>query len=237
MSGRRLIFWDFHGTLSHRPGGWRGAIAEVLTRNEPALAVDEEDLRPYLRGGFPWDAPDRSYTHLCDPDVWWRALTPMFVDALVGLGVAPARATELIPLVRASYVRPSAHVLFDDALPTLRLLRRLGWRHAVLSNHVPELPEIARHLGLDRYLDGVITSARVGYEKPHPGIFRFAFEAMGVDPSADDLWMIGDNYDADVLGAEGVRLRAVLVRQACPGTRWFSQDLAGVVPIIEGEGP
>ena len=64
------------------------------------------------------------------------------------------RATELAELARTRYVDPAVGwQLFDDTVPALDRLGEAGWRHAVLSNHVPELEQIVAGLGLDRHLD------------------------------------------------------------------------------------
>ena len=102
----------------------------------------------------------------------------------------------------------------------------------MLSNHVPELPEIAVGLGLSPLVQEVITSATVGFEKPHSGIYRFAFGALDVDPAIDDVWMVGDNYEADVLGAEMMGARAILVRKEHLEAMFVAPDLGGVVPIV-----
>jgi putative hydrolase of the HAD superfamily len=87
--------------------------------------------------------------------------------------------------------------------------RRPAGSNAILSNHVPELPELVGALGIAPYVDAVFTSALTGFEKPHPEAFRYALRAFG-DPQ--HVWMVGDSPTADVQGAEALGLRAILVR-------------------------
>ena len=108
-------------------------------------------------------------------------------------GVADEMAAE----VRDRYIDPAGYVVYDDSVPTLRELGRRGWRHFILSNHVPELPDIVAALGLRPFVEEVITSARVDYEKPNPAIFRLALDMAG-DPA--EAWMVGDNRDRRRLG-------------------------------------
>ena len=68
----------------------------------------------------------------------------------------------------------------------------------ILSNHVPELRSIVDGVGLGSLIDQVYTSAVTGYEKPNPESYRIA---LGSDPP-EECFMVGDNVDADVLGAE-----------------------------------
>jgi putative hydrolase of the HAD superfamily len=98
--------------------------------------------------------------------------------------------------------------VIPGATEALSALQREGVTQAVLSNHVPELPAIVDALGLAGYFDTVFTSATIGFEKPHPGIFGHALDAFG---HPDDVWLIGDNPVADVEGATAAGIRAVLV--------------------------
>ena len=45
--------------------------------------------------------------------------------------------------------------------------------------------------------------------------------------------MVGDNPQADVLGAEAMGLPAILVRGPKRGTRYHREDLSGVAGIVE----
>lgn len=85
----------------------------------------------------------------------------------------------------------------------------------IVSNHVPELGDLVGRLGLADLIDGVLTSAVTGYEKPHPAMYGIALDLIG---HPDRVWMIGDNPVADVAGAEAVGIPAILVRGSDPAT-------------------
>ena len=133
--------------------------------------------------------------------------------------------------VRRAYLVPERWRLYDDALPILAQLSSRGWKHLLLTNHVPELEKIVRHLGPDRSLHGIFNSAETGYEKPHPDAFRGVLESL---PHADAVWMIGDSVDADVAGAESVGIPAILVRKWHDGVERCCADLRGISSIVEG---
>ncbi len=86
-------------------------------------------------------------------------------------------------------------------------------------------------LGLDEYIDATINSAETGFEKPNVRAFEVALRAAG-DPAV--AWMIGDRLDADVRGAEGVGLPAVLLTRG--GTtaeaRWHAASIREAVMIV-----
>lgn len=53
-----------------------------------------------------------------------------------------------------------------------------------------------------------ISAADVGYLKPHPAIFHHALAQIGTSP--EETLFVGDNTNADISGAQGVGMRAVL---------------------------
>jgi FMN phosphatase YigB (HAD superfamily) len=225
-----VILWDFDETLAERPGGWRACLVEVLDEHEPGHAVGADALRPFLRDGFPWHRPEVAHPELCDPEAWWSHVGVLLARALEGVGIGRSRAGELAGHMRLRYVDSSfGWRLFDDTLPALRRLRWDGWRHAILSNHVPELPALVDGLGLSPLVEVVHTSAATGYEKPHPEAFAGVLEACG-RPRA--VWMIGDNPVADVAGAAAVGIPAILVRRESPGAARRAADLHEAAAIV-----
>ncbi len=138
------------------------------------------------------------------------ASTGSAASAYCGVGLAPDRAAELARLVRPRYVDPrKGWQLFADTIPALTTLQGAGWQHVILSNHVPELPAIVDGLGLTPLISTVVTSAATGFEKPHPEAFAAAVAAFG---ATAPVWMIGDSYTADVIGARDAGIPAILVR-------------------------
>ena len=228
MSG--VLVWDFDGTLATRPGGWTGVLWEVVTREHPALGITPEHIRPHLQRGFPWHTPD-VVREPGSEDQWWEDLQPLFRQAFrAGAGLSDDDARRLACSVRPRYLDPGAWRLYDDTLPVLERLRGRGWRHVVLSNHVPELSRLVETLGLRTLLSGIYCSATLGVEKPNPK----AFEAVFADhPDARAGWMIGDSWRADVQGARSVGMRAILVREAHPDAALRCESLRDVIAIVE----
>jgi putative hydrolase of the HAD superfamily len=196
------LIWDFDGTLATRDGGWAGTVCEVLAGADASHSVDPEavDLTPLFRGAF---------TALC--------------------GIAEDEAHRLASRVREIYLRPEAWRLYEDVVPTLEALGSRGWKHVVLSNHVPELDAIVETLGLAGAFERVYSSGCTGAEKPNPAAFERVFADF---PAAREGWMIGDNPVADVQGGEGVGLRAILVRGEHPEARFQCGSLHEVPDVV-----
>jgi putative hydrolase of the HAD superfamily len=100
----------------------------------------------------------------------------------------------------------------------------------VLSNHVWELPEICHAHGFVPPLTEVLTSARLGVEKPHPEAYEAAIAAAGC--AASEILFVGDTYEADVAGPERAGMQALLVRRPHAEARRYADDLRGVLPLL-----
>ena len=228
----RVLIWDFDGTLGHRPAHWSGAVADALTDVLGPHEFSQDMIAAEIHSGFPWHSPEVTHPHLADGDSWWRHLGEVLAAAMGRLGVAPAAAAAAASRVRSHYIDPESWQLFPDTVPALVALSDLGWRHVLLSNHVPELAQIVTGLGLGSHLSVIVNSAATGYEKPHPQAFRLALERAGWPASA---WMIGDNPVADVAGAVSAGLRAILVRTLPADGSRHVPDLAEVIDLVGGE--
>jgi len=99
--------------------------------------------------------------------------------------------------------------LFNDALPTLKTLKAQKLILGLLTNLDRDMSPICRELGLEPYLDFVVTSGDVGVDKPEPPIFLAALERAGVD--ASEAVHVGDQYKIDVVGARGVGINPILI--------------------------
>jgi putative hydrolase of the HAD superfamily len=112
-------------------------------------------------------------------------------------------------------------------MPALDALRDRGLKVGAVSNWVWQLPELLHSLELVSQFDFIAASARVGFEKPHPRIFRYALEQAGVKPA--EAIHVGDHLDADVAGARKVGIGAVLIDRR---ERFGAADVPPGVPLI-----
>jgi putative hydrolase of the HAD superfamily len=101
--------------------------------------------------------------------------------------------------------------LYPEVLGALRSLRAQGITLGLISNTIWPTechePTLAR-LGLRDLLDVRLYSADVGYQKPHPAIFREALRRLGVP--AEEAAFVGDRLTNDVAGAQGVGMKGIL---------------------------
>jgi HAD superfamily hydrolase (TIGR01549 family) len=127
-------------------------------------------------------------------------------------------ATTVAEALRAMYAVTQLNWRVEhDATPTLRLLQERGCRLGAVSNGSDDQNayEMLEKANLHQLFGFVITSAAHGLRKPDPSIFQAALDHFRVRPHL--AVMIGDNYDADILGAHALGLSTIwITRRVSP---------------------
>lgn len=213
----RAVCLDFDGTLGYMsPSHW---AAYAQAAREHGLEVSEQQLaaagtdRAWERWATPLGV---AHPQASTSEAAFRAVrAAIAVDRLRAAGVDAPPATLRAVGERAADLEgeTARYRLYDDARPALERIAAAGARAIVISNHVWRLPEIVRGLGVEPLIAGVITSARCGYRKPHPEIFRAALRVAAAEAAgeAGETVMVGDSMAADVRGAQALGMRAVLL--------------------------
>ncbi|MEM9143131.1 MAG: YjjG family noncanonical pyrimidine nucleotidase [Bacteroidota bacterium] len=97
--------------------------------------------------------------------------------------------------------------LFPNTVAILEYLKPRYGLH-IITNGFGEIQERKlRNSHISTYFEQVINSELAGVKKPDPRIFRMALERTGIEPKQGV--MIGDDLEADVLGARAVGLHAL----------------------------
>jgi putative hydrolase of the HAD superfamily len=205
---------------------------EAIRAVHPGSLIVLDEVRALIHDHFLWNRPAEAHLHLNEAEAWWHHMLAVFADVFRQLAFGPAEAEELAVSARAIYLDPTRWALFDDTRAALERCAAAGYTQAILSNHVPELPGLISHLGITDYFANVFTSATIGYEKPRPEIFQYALQELGGD--FESLWMIGDNIEADVLGAEALGFKGLLVRKPDERARRYIETLKEIPGILNG---
>ncbi len=207
IAAPKVVFLDLGNTLIRAHPSWAGIYRQGLL--ECGIDIAEEDL-------------ERALLHETHGGGWWLDSEPFEPSEAVSFARVAQFDTavlarlghvdldvEVFRRIEAIFARRSAWYVYPDVLPALEALRAAGLRLCVISNFVWGAPELIHDLELARNFEHMVISARVGYQKPNPGIFRHALEAMSVAPG--DALHVGDSYAADVQGARGLGIAAVLM--------------------------
>lgn len=103
---------------------------------------------------------------------------------------------------------PYKTVLVPGTMELLDYLKTKGYPLHILTNGFEEVQGIKmKESGLSPFFDHVITSEFIGVRKPHPKAFLGSASHVGADVTK--AFMIGDNLEADVLGAKNVGMSEV----------------------------
>ena len=95
---------------------------------------------------------------------------------------------------------PKKTNLIAGTTEVLRYLEGEKYQMHIITNGFSEVQFVKiENAGLSKYFDVILTSEMVGEKKPHPSIFNQALGLAEADLS--ESLMIGDNLEADVIGA------------------------------------
>ena len=151
----------------------------------------------------------------------------------------PPRAVQALSLeqLTAAMLDSLRFSTYPDVPAALARLRASGLTLVVVSNWDVSLPAVLRTVGVERMVDGVVTSAEVGHPKPAPEIFTAALALAGCAP--ERAVQVGDSLDQDIHGALAAGISAVLLRrdgaepgEPPPGVPSIS-SLAQLPPLLD----
>lgn len=132
-----------------------------------------------------------------------------FYDSLLLFRI---RDEELAKCMGAYYIAasPRQTLLYPNTIELLDKLLQKYQMH-IITNGFEEVQFIKiENSGLGMYFDQIITSERAGYKKPDRRIFDFAMQQAGAKPHESII--IGDDPEADILGAQQVGMDQIWVK-------------------------
>ena len=202
-----VLFLDVGDTLIRAHPSWAGVYRQGLL--ESGIDIAEKDL-------------ERALLQETQAGGWWLDETPFepseakSFETVVAFDAAvlkrlgyPDLGADTFRRIEDAFARRSAWYVFPDVMPALDALTAAGIRLCVISNFVWGAPELIHDLELARHFERLVISARVGFQKPNPGIFQHALDQMQVAP--ERAMHVGDSYRSDVMGARRLGISAVLI--------------------------
>ncbi len=102
---------------------------------------------------------------------------------------------------------PENNKLMDGAIEILEYLKP-KYRLFIITNGFREVQDKKlKNSNIKHYFEAIYDSESVGVKKPDPKIFRYALKDSGSKPK--ESLMVGDNYEADVLGAKKLNINTI----------------------------
>jgi len=210
-NGIRAIFFDLDGTLRRNEPAPEKVIFDLAVKLGAPDSL--ENRRQALRWVHYYWA--QSAEMLRDEETYKEAEEEFWRNYiyknLVAFKTPPALLEQIFPHINSYMVehyKPQNQVV-PGALETLQRLSSAGFGLALLSNRTKPYLDLLQALELDSYFKLVVAAGEVETWKPEPGIFFHALQEMHLEPR--EVIYVGDNYYADVLGAQRAGLRPVLL--------------------------
>lgn len=109
--------------------------------------------------------------------------------------------------------------LFNDTISTLEQLKLLGIPIYLLSNSIFKknvMKKFINQYDLEKYFVNVYFSADYKIRKPHKDLFKIVFDDIkkyDASIEMEQVYFIGDNFEADILGAENFGFTPVFINR------------------------
>ena len=208
----KAVFFDWFNTLAQYEPPREELESQAL--QEFGIHVSPQKIMPSLlaadRDFFEENAvfPVRERSPEEQAEIYARYQKTILTEAGVNISSEPDMLMKIMKRVQ-ELSRGMSFALFDDVLSTLKTLKEQNLTLGLLTNLDSDMKPICRELGLESYVDFIVTSGEVGADKPKPPIFLAALQRAGVN--ASEAVHVGDQYKLDIIGARGVGITPVLI--------------------------
>lgn len=198
---KKHIFFDLDHTLWDFDKNSSFAFDTIF--KEQGYAIDlSEFLEVYIpRNHHYWKL--YQFNKISHEDLRYHRLKDVF-DAL------NFKVTDdAIQKVSEDYINylPEFNHLFDGAIELLDYLKPNYNLHIITNGFASAQARKLKNSNLEQYFKTITNSEMAGAKKPHPSIFEFALSSANASKS--ESLMIGDSYEADVLGAQEAGIEAI----------------------------
>jgi len=200
----RWITIDATGTLIDPYPSVGSVYRDVLKRH--GVEADEKLLQRRFVEGF------RGLTQIprCPVDEnteyeFWKRLVMNVVEPWVAF----EKADMVFVDAYEAFARAENWRFHDGAEEMLKNLKGRGYRLALMSNADARCRSILNEMGLAQYLEYILLSCELGYEKPDIRAFRAAEKIL--DAKTHELLRVRDSFRNDGAGPEAAGWHALVI--------------------------
>ncbi len=206
----RAVFFDLDGTLRYA----EPSVADIYREQLEALGFVVSDAVQRAVGRWEhyyWaHSPELkrdSARFAGNQEAFWKHYMALRLEKT---GVSAEQAAEFSPKIRRFFDESYApkNRVPQGLYRVLSALRSAGCLLAVLSNRRSPLDEALTELSLQNYFDAAVSAGEIGAWKPDPAAFTPLLKRFSL--AAEDVFYVGDNYYADVVGARNAGLTPIL---------------------------
>lgn len=211
LQGIQLILFDLDGTLRYnRPSETQALFdyaASLGVADSPARRKKAQRWTHYYWAQSPELTEDKDHFPGFEQDFWLNYT----VRSLQVFDCPEEMIQEFAPRIcrhmREEY--KSESFVPAEVPETLQTLKQNGYRLGVLSNRGKPYNDEITDLGLEDFFELALAACELDAWKPNPLIFLRSLERLGVP--ANQAAYVGDNYYADVVGAQNAGLWPILL--------------------------
>jgi HAD superfamily hydrolase (TIGR01549 family) len=210
----KAVLFDLGHTLINYHNDWRGPERKAVSNVASMVChitdhCEERDVQVYLLDLLDQGRKRKLTEHIEIPlpEVLNDCYARFGCDGDDGLILQGMEAFYAVLLEKRELV-PGAKEMLEDIRArgySVGLISDVAWG---LTSDYPMRD--LKHFGLDEYFDDFVFSTDVGIRKPNPRIFKLAMFNIGA--KAEESIYVGNNLQADIQGALGVGMTAVLKR-------------------------
>jgi putative hydrolase of the HAD superfamily len=205
------IYFDLDGTLRHNRPSFIEALSGFIEQlGLPSEVANSRQAHRWLY--YYWAQSSELVSDRDDfgedEDAFWINHSRRY---LIASGCHPEQSQKLAPhLTHHMREEYNPEDLVMEEVPTmLQTLKGQGFRLGVISNRRNPFVEQLESLGIGSYFEYSLAAGTIDVWKPDPKIFKHALLEMEVE--REGTLYVGDNYFADVIGAQGAGLEAILI--------------------------
>lgn len=120
---------------------------------------------------------------------------------------------ETIHHLSEEYIKflPEYNHLFDGAIELLDYLKPKYKLHIITNGFASVQTKKIKNSNIEHYFETITNSEMAGVKKPHRTIFEFALSLANA--SKQESVMIGDSFEADILGAQEAGIDAIFFNE------------------------
>jgi len=211
----KAVLFDLGNTLvySHPERTFRKILAE-----HGIVKSIEEVRQALIRGNKEFDADSHIGLSAHEFYTQWNLVQ------LKHLGVEGSKARKLAEEIDTTWFKYAKLYLYPDVRRTLRKLKKIGLKMGIITGgYAADIEQILPRVGLEEVFDVCVGTDTAGKRKPHPKTFKYALEQLGVKP--EEAVFVGDNFQADYLGAQKAGMMPVLIRRKEPEEQRLFTDV------------
>ena len=205
----KAVIFDLGDTLMLPSGSWESVFLHASSALQNYLC-ENNIIPPSLNFRSIFLESLNEYYQIREKTLRETTTSALLRELLSKYQIRPTDDIELNEALDTFYQVTRSNWHIDPQSPvTLRKLREDGLQIGMISNagNEADVIKLLENFAILPYFSFVITSAGVGYRKPHSNIFSHIFDHWTYAPN--EMMMVGDRLDTDVLGARDFGLHTV----------------------------